>query len=585
MVVASDSLGPWKVLLAGVLAAAAILSVWSALPDETLLEQLVLIDFDESRHYLSEAQLRGFRLLVRAVAAVLLLGAGSLWLFRRRAAPALAELARDAAAVLREVVAPAASDSPATRRWLVAIVAIGTALRLLWINQPLQFDESATYNLFVSRSFFNTLTDYTAPNNHILHSMFVRVSALLFGASPISLRLPAFLAGVAVVPLTYLTARRLFPAPAALAGVALAAVHPALTGFSADGRGYTLLICATLALFLFGSVLSERRSIGAWTLFAAAGVIGAFTIPTMLYSLAAASLWALWNAPRRRLRSLVLETAVAAVVIAGATAALYAPAVARTGISALVSTQYVKSERIDRIRYKGPQLADRVERDWSEGLPPGAYWIGGLAVLISVLNRDSRRLLLSVAAGVIVISLARQVIPFSRVLVFAAPLLSIAAGVGLAEVYRRLPRAPGYSGAAWVGLAAALAVFAAANPRKDEANIEAQALARELRNDLGPREAILPSYGLTAAMRYWFVREGLPRGRVLDPNPRYPEAPPLEDFDHVILVQPPRRGRRWRTILRYDDPALARFRYRVAEKSEHLEIVHFTMEPYPPSRP
>ena len=41
------------------------------------------------------------------------------------------------------------------------------------------------------------MRDYTAPNNHILHTAMVRASYLVFGDSPPALRLPALLAGIA----------------------------------------------------------------------------------------------------------------------------------------------------------------------------------------------------------------------------------------------------------------------------------------------------------------------------------------------------------------------------------------------------
>ena len=40
-------------------------------------------------------------------------------------------------------------------------------------------------------------------NNHVLHTLLVRLSVALFGGSPVAIRLPAFVAGVLVVPLTF----------------------------------------------------------------------------------------------------------------------------------------------------------------------------------------------------------------------------------------------------------------------------------------------------------------------------------------------------------------------------------------------
>src|SRR5207245_4620972 len=47
------------------------------------------------------------------------------------------------------------------------------------------------------------LTIYGSPNNHILHSLLMHFAYRMFGSAEWALRLPALLAGIAIVPLTY----------------------------------------------------------------------------------------------------------------------------------------------------------------------------------------------------------------------------------------------------------------------------------------------------------------------------------------------------------------------------------------------
>ena len=85
---------------------------------------------------------------------------------------------------------------------LAVITAAGIALRLIYIHQPMRYDEAFSYLFFVHVPLASTLSDYSVPNQHILNSLLMRLCASLFGNAPWSLRLPAFLFGVAVIPAT-----------------------------------------------------------------------------------------------------------------------------------------------------------------------------------------------------------------------------------------------------------------------------------------------------------------------------------------------------------------------------------------------
>src|SRR5512139_2592793 len=124
----------------------------------------------------------------------------------------------------------------------------GFFLRLLVINRSIDYDKAYTFLNFASKSFKYILADYSAPNNHILHTILVGIASRLFGGEPWAVRLPAFLAGTLIVPVMYLTARRFFSRPQALGAAALLAVTPVLIDYSVNGRGYTMLFLFALLL-------------------------------------------------------------------------------------------------------------------------------------------------------------------------------------------------------------------------------------------------------------------------------------------------------------------------------------------------
>src|ERR1043165_2842803 len=132
---------------------------------------------------------------------------------------------------------------------LVAITGIGFILRILDINQSIAYDEAYTFIQYASKPFKYILADYSAPNNHIFHTILMGIAYRLFGAQPWILRLPAFSAGVLMIPAIYLAARRFFSPPQALAAAALIAVTPSFISYSDNGRGYTILMGIAYRLF------------------------------------------------------------------------------------------------------------------------------------------------------------------------------------------------------------------------------------------------------------------------------------------------------------------------------------------------
>ncbi|MBK9059297.1 MAG: glycosyltransferase family 39 protein [Flavobacteriales bacterium] len=131
------------------------------------------------------------------------------------------------------------------------VLAIGVILRILRLDGPVTYDEALTYVNYSSRSFGFLFSDYMYTGNHILHSAFVRISTLIFGVHLWSLRLPALIAGILVMPLFYAFVRALFNRHIAVIALCLLAVSGPLVEYSALARGYGLtwffMVCSLLA--------------------------------------------------------------------------------------------------------------------------------------------------------------------------------------------------------------------------------------------------------------------------------------------------------------------------------------------------
>src|SRR5215210_1486178 len=115
-------------------------------------------------------------------------------------------------------------DPPYVFLLLEGITLAGLLLRTIDLNQSIAYDEAYTFIHFASRSFKHILADYSAPNNHIFHSILMGIAYRLFGGQPWALRLPALTAGILMIPAMYITARRFFSSSQSLAASALIAV-------------------------------------------------------------------------------------------------------------------------------------------------------------------------------------------------------------------------------------------------------------------------------------------------------------------------------------------------------------------------
>ena len=122
---------------------------------------------------------------------------------------------------------------------LIILSIAAVIVRLPMLSRPMGTDESASFIYYASHPLWVPLTIYGSPNNHILHSVLMHISWKIFGGAEWALRLPAFLAGIAIIPLTYIVARALSDRGALLAA-SLAAAAPVLVDYSTDARGYTL---------------------------------------------------------------------------------------------------------------------------------------------------------------------------------------------------------------------------------------------------------------------------------------------------------------------------------------------------------
>ena len=138
---------------------------------------------------------------------------------------------------------------------VLAMVVVGGILRFVVARQDLFGDELATYWVVSTRGLrgvvetVSTTAEITPPLSFVLSWLTTRL-----GLSPELVRLPALVAGIASIPLVYAVGMRTVGRSAAVLGAALTTLSPFMIFYSAEARGYGvlmgLLLLSTLALLL-----------------------------------------------------------------------------------------------------------------------------------------------------------------------------------------------------------------------------------------------------------------------------------------------------------------------------------------------
>ena len=330
--------------------------------------------------------------------------------------------------------------------WVYAILGLVTlialVLRVVLITKPIQYDEAYTFIFYASRSLNNILANYSAPNNHILHTILVAAAYRLLGASPWILRLPALVAGTLAVPAAYLAARRFFSLHQALAAAAALAVTPGLIAYSANGRGYTMVTLFALLLANLAGNLVQRQSKSALAAYAITGALGFYTIPIFLYPMAGISLWVAvtymtdadsWRDRMQRLAGFLVTCALAGLL----TLVLYSPVIFfGTGLDSLVSNEIVEAQNWSTFLGNLLPRITNTGVNWMMGIAPlfRSLLLGGFLVSLFFYRKVSNQRLpmqVFLALAIAVLMLLQRVVPLPRVWLFLEAFYMLFAAAGL----------------------------------------------------------------------------------------------------------------------------------------------------------
>jgi hypothetical protein len=416
---------------------------------------------------------------------------------------------------------PDRADLPLTLT-VLAITLAGLLFRLAYLRQPVGFDEAYTYLAFSTQPIIHIFTDYSYPNNHIFHTLLVALTSRALGINAVwVMRLPALITGVLIIPAAYLAGRQVYNARAGMIAALLTAVAPQFINFSAEARGYTLLCLAALILVWLAARLLQQSHWSGWAVFCLTGILGALTIPIMLYPLAAVFVWMVCEILLRNgwkpfpIRALLPVFGSAALTFMG-TIVVYLPVILYgTGYRSLTSNNFVAPEAWPVF---WPDFINRLQNTWGSWYMDTSIVLAILSVIgfaVSLLlhrRGSSTRLHLAIPTVVVIftIVIVQRVAPMPRIWQFLQGWFDLWVGAGLAWLLGLIP------GGRWKHaptlLLAALTLFALADrtiqvsreaPKLSQPGVE-ESVAHLLKDQVHKGDLIVTVIPMSTQIKYYY---------------------------------------------------------------------------------
>jgi hypothetical protein len=331
---------------------------------------------------------------------------------------------------------------------LLVIMLLAVAFRLEYIYSPLHHDEAYTYVAF-ARSLFAAVTDYHLPNNHIFHSILVYLSTQLFGIQPWAVRLPAFIAGVLLVPAVYWLAKRLYDRWTGLGAALLVAWLPVLINYSTNARGYTLVALFTLLTLTLAGIVLQQKNLFAWMLISLFSALGLYTVPVMLFPFGILFAWLFIQnqvagpGPYRSKLDFLRYWVAAGFGAAVLAMVLYTPILIFTGPEKVFANGFVAPlPWADLLETLSHRFAETWV-EWTSGVPPlivillVAGWILSL-VFHRRLSHDRFPLQVAALLWIVALIIIQRPNAWGKVWLFLLPLMLLWASAGIVGLLEKV---------------------------------------------------------------------------------------------------------------------------------------------------
>jgi 4-amino-4-deoxy-L-arabinose transferase-like glycosyltransferase len=431
---------------------------------------------------------------------------------------------------------------------VTAICGLGLVARLILINRPIEYDEAYTVMAFAHSPFRILISDYHLPNNHVFHTILVRIAVLLLGSQPWQIRMPALLAGLLLVLFVFWLGRTLYTREVGYLSAAIVAFLPDMVERAVSARGYIMVTLLTVMAFLLACYLARGRNLFGWSLLAVLCALGFYAVPIMLFPFGFLILWMLMLAPEldkdHYSRSAWgLHVVAVGILVVVMTLLLYSPILLSTGVSYIFpSSGVLHSQSLQSLLGGLPSLARSLVAEWTDRLHPvwrGVFLLGVLLSMFRIRDRRNHRVHTAAAfvPAVFILLLVQRPNPVPRIWLWVIPFLALWASAGLGVLVRLIPGnrvGQGIRALLLVGVVIGLAATGIGSSRQKVRDNDFEFPAMEevasvLASRLGAESAVVVDYGWDAYIWYYLYLQGVERPLIFRPGSSRP-------FDEVFVL-------------------------------------------------
>lgn len=415
------------------------------------------------------------------------------------------------------------------RYTLLLILLLGVAVRMVFLLQPMRYDEAFSFTHYAGKPLSLGLSDYSFPNNHLFHTLLVHLAYVTFGNQPWVIRLPALVAGILLIPASYLFVRLFYNKEAGILTAGIIASSSILTEYSTNARGYTLVCLIFLLILCLAASVIRRQSLVAWMLISFLSVLGFYTIPIMLYPFVVVVVWLflsilLADSATRRM-ALFWGLCVSFVATVVATFLLYAPVLASNGLESVIGNRFVAPKPWTDFVGQFPSSLLSVWNQWNRDVSWTMSILFAVGFFVSLvfhsrLSRFRVSVVIGVVLGVIPAIVAQRVVPYERVWLFLFPLYVGLASAGIILLFAFMAGEGFGQSLALPLLSLSLSIWLSVNTVRSQAVYfsnetgtlrDAEKITLFLKEYLRPGDRVLVGVPSDAILTYYFDLYGVPR--------------------------------------------------------------------------
>lgn len=325
------------------------------------------------------------------------------------------------------------------------IFTVGIFLRGYYLFAPIRIDEAGIFMVLASKSLTVCIFSYPFPGHHVFYTIMVNILHNILGDSVWVMRLPALLAGILLIPATYLLFRKISNNFTALVSSTLVATSSPLIEYSTNARGYSVVTFIFIISLLMIYYLAENRNMFGWFLFIILSAIGFYTVPIYLMPFGIVILcYILLILFKKKSYVYLYDGGISAIITILLTIIIFLPIIVVYGSSVFLSNDvYVVLPFISFVIGFGNMVINNMLIFWNREVQLIIIYFVTLGflimlVMIKYFNREMQALLISSVLWIVVLLSIMRIYPLPRIWLFLIPVYLGLACVGLSYVVERI---------------------------------------------------------------------------------------------------------------------------------------------------